>query len=500
MSDRKTQLKSNEIDQKDWWKTLKSFITSEQPSTFPPLCNDDIVYTNDNDKANILNQFFTDQTILGDSNASSPSFNQIPPDKLESISISAYEVEDILKTLKTGKAAGPDSIDNRLLKEFARPLSAPLIDLFIFSLSTGKVPSLWTQANVTPVFKKNDPSDVPNYRPISLLNTIGKVLVKIIHKYIYNFLKEHQVINTLQSGFIPGDSTVNQLVDIYNNFCQALDDGKEVRAIFCDISKAFDRVWHKGLLFKLHSVGISGSLLQWFADYLYNRKQRVVIPGVTSNWSSVEAGVPQGSILGPLLFLLYINDIVESINSSIRLFADDTTLYIIVDNPLHAANQLNSDLSRIHQWATNWLVTFNPSKSKSIIFSRKRNKPNYPNVVMDQQPIQEVNSHKHLVLILSSDCTWHDHLEYIKSKAWTRINVMRKLKFKLDRRSLQIIYFTFIRPILEYADVVWKNCTQYEINDLEKIQNEAARIVTGATKLVSINSLIQETGWETLLN
>ena len=119
---------------------------------------------------------------------------------------------------------------------------------------------------------------------------------------------------------------------------------------------------------------------------------------------------------------------------------------------------------------------------------------------MDQQPIQEVNSHKHFGLVLFSDCSWHDHLEYVKLKPWTRINVMRKLKFKLDRRSLQIIYFSFIRPILEYADVVWNNCTQYEINDLEKIQNEAARIVTGATKLVSINSLIQETGWETLWN
>ena len=174
---------------------------------------------------------------MDDSNASLPSFNQIPPDKLESISISAYEVENILKTLKTGKAAGPDSIDNRLLKEFARPLSAPLTDLFNFSLSTGKVPSLWKQANVTPVFKKNDPSDVSNYSPISLLNTIGKVLEKIIHKYIYNFLKEHQVITTLQSGFIPGDSTVNQLVDIYNTFCQALDDGKEVRAIFVILAR-----------------------------------------------------------------------------------------------------------------------------------------------------------------------------------------------------------------------------------------------------------------------
>ena len=265
--------------------------------------------------------------------------------------------------------------------------------------------------------KKNDPSDVSNYRPISLLNTLAKVLEKSVHKYVFNFLNDHHVITTLQSGFVPGDSTVNQLVDIYNTFCQALDEGKEVRAIFCDISKAFDRVWHKGLLFKLHSVGISGSLLQWFTDYLANRKQRVVIPGVSSSWSSVEAGVPQGSILGPLLFLLYINDIVENINSSIRLFADDTTLYIIVDNPVEAAYQLNSDLSKIHQWANQWLVTFNPSKSESVIFSRKRNRPNHPQVLMDQQPIHEVNLHKHLGIIFSSDCTWHDHLEYIKSKA-----------------------------------------------------------------------------------
>ena len=149
------KVKSNELDQKGWWKTLKSFITPEEPSTFPPLCKDDIVYTNDHDKANILNQFFTDQTILGDSNASLPSFNQILPYKLESISISAFKVEDILKTLKTGKAAGPDSIDNKLLKELARPLSAPLTDLFNFSLSRGKVPSLWKQVNVTPVFKTN---------------------------------------------------------------------------------------------------------------------------------------------------------------------------------------------------------------------------------------------------------------------------------------------------------------------------------------------------------
>ena len=491
------KLNTNNIGQKDWWKTLKNFIKPEQTSEIPPLKRNGIVYIKESDKADVLNDFFTQQTVLDESNAYLPNL-VLPPFKLDSLSITVDEVETTLKSLQTGKAAGPDSISNKLLKELAQPLSFPLTDLFNYSLAQGKVPDLWKQANVTPIYKKDDPSDVSNYRPISLLNTLGKVLEKIVHKHVFNFFRDYNIITSFQSGFIPGDSTVNQLTDIYNTFCKALDEGKEVRAIFCDISKAFDRVWHKGLLFKLNSVGICGSLLSWFTDYLDSRKQRVVLPGVNSNWSSLKSGVPQGSILGPLLFLLYINDIVENINSSIRLFADDTSLYIIVDDPIEAASQLNSDIEKVHEWATKWLVTFNPTKSESIIFSRKRNKPLHPPIVMDQKQINEVSSHKHLGVFLSNDCTWHEHMEYIKSKAWKRINVMRKLKFILDRRSLQTIYLTFIRPLLEYANVVWDNCTLYEVNELEKIQYEAARIVTGTTKLVSINSLLLETGWETL--
>lgn len=153
---------------------------------------------------------------------------------------------------------------------------------------------------------------------------------------------------------------------------------------------------------------------------------------------------------------------------------------------------------KIHDWAQQWLVKFNPAKSETMIFSRKRNKPHHPPIFFNQTQIQEVTAHKHLGLVFSNDCTWHEHLDYIKTKAWTRINIMRKLKFKLDRNSLQTIYFSFIRPLLEYSDVVWDNCTLYEVNELEKIQHEAARIVTGATKLVSIDSLNNETGWESL--
>ena len=492
------KLLDTNLQPKDYWRTLKQFIKPQQRSSIPPLNADDVILDDDSDKANLFNDYFTQQTSLDDTHASLPATPLENTTTLSSFIITQDEVQETLKSLNVGKAVGPDSISNRLLKELAVPLSLPLCDLFNFSLQNGQVPTSWKEANVTPIHKKDDPSIVSNYRPISLLNTIGKAMEKIVHKHLFNFFRDNNTLTSLQSGFVPGDSTVNQLVDLYNTFCKTLDDGKEVRAIFCDISKAFDRVWHRGLLYKLRRAGITGSLLSWFSHYLQDRKQRVVLPGASSNWSSVQAGVPQGSILGPLLFLLYINDIVEDIQSSIRLFADDTSLYIIVDDPLGAAITLNSDLSRIHRWASQWLVTFNPSKSESLLFSRKINKPYHPPLTMNYQQVTEVTNHKHLGLYFSSKGTWHEHIEYIKKKAWQRIYIMRRCKFLLDRKSLQTIYFSFIRPLLEYADVVWSNCTQYEAQELELIQNEAARIVTGATRLVSINSLLTETGWESL--
>ena len=492
------KLRNTDTGPRDWWKTLKHFIKPNNTTSIPPLCKDDIVHTEEADKASLMNDLFVEQTILDESNATLPPNIDPPENNLNSISTSPHEVESILKSLQLGKASGPDEISNHILKKLATPLSGPLSNLFNFSLATGKVPLIWKEANVTPIFKKDDPSVVSNYRPISLLSAVGKVLEKVVHKHLFNYIRDHEILSALQSGFIPGDSTVNQLVDIYNTFCKSLDKGKEVRAVFCDISKAFDRVWHRGLLFKLESIGVSDSLLLWFKSYLADRKQRVVLPGAVSTWKYIKACVPQGSILGPLLFLIYINDIVVDIHSSIRLFADDTSLYIIVDNPQQAANLLNADLAKIHLWASRWLVSFNPSKSESMTLSRKQNKPLHPPLNMAQLNINEVTSHKHLGLIFSDDGSWHEHIDHIKAKSWFRLNIMRKLKFQLDRKSLEIIYTSFIRPLLEYSNVVWDNCTQYESNDLEKIQNEAARIVTGATKLTSLQSLYIETGWESL--
>ena len=199
--------------------------------------------------------------------------------------------------------------------------------------------------------------------------------------------------------------------------------------------------------------------------------------------------------MGPLLFILYINDIVNEIHCGIRLFADDTSLFIIVDTPENAALQMNTDLDKITSWSNKWLVTFNPAKTESLLLTRKVNNIDHPSLYLSDVPIEEVTTHKHLGIYLSQKLDWQKHIEYITEKASVRLNLLRSLKFTLDRNSLQKIYFIFIRSILEYADIVWDNCTQQQSNELEKIQLEAARIVTGTTKLISINKLYKEVGW-----
>ena len=400
-----------------------------------------------------------------------------------------------MKSLVTGKACGPDQTNNRILKELSIELAPVLTDLFNTSLLHCTVPDIWKKANVSPVHKKDDKSSVDNYRPISLLSFVGKTMEKLIHKHVHNYLLHNNIITCFQSGFTAGDSSVNQLVKLYNTFCQALDEGKEVRAVFCDISKAFDRVWHRGLIAKLKHYGICGPLLNWFISYLTNRFQRVVIPGGVSGWLEILAGVPQGSILGPLLFIMFINDIVKEIHSNIHLFADDTGLYIIVDFPDSAAQILNLDLERLYNWAVQWLVKFNPIKTESLLFSRRVNLRDHPTLFFNDVPIQEVVSHKHLGVYLSQRCDWQKHIDFIKEKAWSRLNLLRMLKFTINRKSLETIYFAYIRSLLENADVLWDNCTQQQCNEIEKIQLEAGRIVTGATKLVEIDKLYKELGW-----
>lgn len=449
------------------------------------------------EKANIFNDYFCQQSQVDDDNIDLPVNydNNDPYCNLDNIIISVQDVKDNLQILNTNKATGPDNLNPMLLKQASSELAYPLTKLFNLSLQSSTVPNQWKIANVTPVYKKGSANTVSNYRPISLLSVLGKCMERCIFKYLYNFLHSNNILTPSQSGFRPNDSTVNQLLSISSDFYRAIDQGKEIRVVFFDISKAFDKVWHKGLLHKLSNLGIRGNLLKWFHSYLHNRKQCVVINGTKSYLKNVQAGVPQGSILGPLLFLIYINDLVVNIDCNIKLFADDTSIYITVENPFSSAALLNSDLEKINDWSKKWLVSFNPSKTECMTISNKIKKPFHPSLIFDDVHLKEVESHKHLGVIFSSNLSWNQHIDEMISKAYARLGQMRKVKFLLDRNCLQKIYFSFIRPALEYADIIWDNLPEYLSRKIENIQLEAARIVTGGNRMASIAFLYRETGW-----
>ena len=287
----------------------------------------------------------------------------------------------LIRNFNPNKATGSDGISGQMLLLCDDSVVLPLKIIFQNILETSTYPDMWKLANITPILKKGNKQLIKNYRPISLLPICGKMFEKIIINNLYSYLETNNLITKNQSGFRPGDSTTNQLLYLVNEIHEAFENPKslEVRAVFLDISKAFDKVWHDGLIFKLKQNGISGSLLKLFENYLLNRKQRVVLNGTYSDYSIIESGVPQGSVLGPLLFLIYINDLEINIKSNIKFFADDTMLFSIVKDPVISANDLNHDLNIIRRWAHQWKMEFNPDPTKQatgVLFSCKKSRWN----------------------------------------------------------------------------------------------------------------------------
>ena len=266
---------------------------------------------------------------------------------------------------------------------------------------------------MTPVHKKKDKKSVSNYRPISLLPILDKIFERLVFKNLYNVLHENNLITKNQSGFIPGDSCTNQLLSLVHEIHPAFHHNNcyEVRAVFLDMSKAFVKVWHEGLLFKLKQNGIDGMLLLLFESYLSNRKQRVVLNGQTSDWAPILSGVPQGSVLGPLL--IFINDLEKNIKCHVKFFADDTSLFSIVRDPHTTAEDLNHDLDLINSWATQWKMSFNPDPTKpaeEILFSVKRKSPVHPPLYFNGSLVKQVPEHKHLGLVLDSKLSFASHI------------------------------------------------------------------------------------------
>ena len=484
---------------KNWWKCLKQLRGNAVDDSIPPLVVNDRIINDNTEKSNIFNDFFASHSTLDPLLDTDPGVPPPSNSTIQPLVLTSFEIFKILSALDTNKATGPDGISNKLLREAAPSISDVLAKIFNKSLESSTYPDIWKMAHVVPLHKKNSQSDPNNYRPVSLLTCISKILEKAVYKYVHNYLISNNLITKKQSGFSPGDSTINQLTCICHQIYESFDNRDETRAVFLDLSKAFDKVWHRGLLYKMETMGIHGTMLSWFRSYLSGRRQKVVLGGSESNINTLTCGVPQGSVLGPLLFLIYINDLVENLECDSFLFADDTSLFKRLHNDsASAADSLNRDLEKINLWCQKWLLHINVGKTKDILFSRKRQPSNLPPLYFNNLVIETVSSHKQLGIILDAKLDWSEHIEDICSRSLQRINAWKGLQFKLSRKHLETCLTLFVLPILDYGDILYDNCSEANKEDLEAVHIAAARVVTGAKRYTSHQLLYNDTGWTPL--
>ena len=484
---------------KQWWKLVNKFLNRKGVNNdeIPPISYNGKTYYSNKEKASALNDFFVDQCTLPGNDDPLPHIDFKHTEFTEMV-LTVEEVMKEIKVLKQNKAVGPDQIHNKLLVAAADIIADPLTKFFNRCLDNSIFPKIWKTAYVTPIYKKGNRDECTNYRPVSLLSCVGKLFERCVHVHMNTFFTQNKLIISAQSGFIKGDSTTSQLLSIYNDIVSNYDKGITTQSIFFDLSKAFDRVWHRGLLLKLEAIGIRGKFLKFVHNYLTDRYQAVVVKGEKSGLKAVPGGVPQGSVLGPLLFLVYINDIVQNIVSSIKLFADDTSISHGNINANIRQEVLNSDLLKIEEWAKLWKLTFNENKTELLNF-RRGNEPIY-DLKFANTILFNTESHNHLGLIIQENCKWGEHINCIAKKTNMLISFLRSYKYSLCRKSLEIMYKSFILPIFDYADIIWDSCTDGQSDILEKIHLEAIRIITGSVKGTCHQKLYEESGFTSLKN
>ena len=459
---------------------MKSGTESHKTSAVHPLKTGDGQELNDaREKAELLNNTFAANSHLDDRGKAPPDLQPKTPEVISSLKFWPKIIIKKLHNLDTSKASGADGISATVLKNCAPELSPVLSKLFNISLSSKTVPTEWKRAHVVAVPKKGSKQDPSNYRPISLLPIISKVMEGCISDHIRKYLDKNQLLCDTQYGFREKRSTVDMLAYITQWWNDCLDTQQEVRIIALDIKKAFDRVWHQGLLAKLTSFGICGDLHSWISSFLANRQQAVVLDGFISTPKALSAGVPQGSVLGPLLFLMFIDDLASHLDNDLHLFADDSTLHAVIKNPADRAmctDSLQKDLHAVEKWASDWCITFNASKTEEMIISRKRDKTHPPLHFMGSQ-LKPTKSITLLGVVITNTLTWTPYITYLAKKTAKRLYILSRSRDLLPFKARVTIYKAYIRPLMEYASPIWSGAGNTALGILCRLQRKALRLL-----------------------
>mgnify|MGYP001553100430 CR=1 FL=1 len=393
--------------------------------------------------------------------------------------ITQLEVHNCLTKLKRS-APGNDELTPSIIKQISEFISAPLAHVFNLCFEQSVVPDELKIARVTPIPKSGDLSLVQNYRPISILPVLSKIFEKILYNRVYSFLQENNILSENQFGFRKGYSTEMALSSFVEKITTSLDKGQHTIGVFLDLKKAFDTVNFNILLDKLFHIGIRGNSHALLKSYLVNRKQTVTISSSKSSFKEIICGVPQGSILGPLLFLIYINDLPNALQSSFPImYADDTNIFYSGNNLRQIENSLNNDLQALSKWLSLNKLSLNLTKTHTMLFTLNNNLKKYkPIIKINNVLIDNTTSTTFLGVIIDQNFTWSKHITHLANKISKSIGILKKTAPVFNKSTLRMLYHAFLQPYFNYCLLIWGNAADIHLDKIIRLQKRAIRIVS----------------------
>ena len=456
---------------KRFWSFLKCVRGGK--GQLPTLTDNTGDISGDVERADLLNRTFADK-FSDPTVAFLPQAPNFDLPELVDFEVSASSISSILNNLNVHKASGPDNISARVIKECAVPLVAPIAIICKLSIEQGIFPSRWKEANIVPVFKKGSRKLPINYRAVSLIPFFGKILERVVRDRLFAHVKP--ALSEHQHGFLPGRSCETNLACLLSTAWNSITNGKQTDVIYTDFSSAFQSVNHQLLIHKLNiSYSVGGQALKWCSSFLSDRKQRVVVNGKCSSWQSVTSGTPEGSLISPLLFALFVNDFPSQIQNRCLMFADDIKLYSEITNHSDTVC-LQNDLTKLHDWSRTWHLKLNPGKCKSFCITLRRN-PIIQHYVIGNTRLENVETIRDLGVILDRKLTFSHHIDTMVSKANKIMGIiMRSMQtgHKLGTfnwKSILTAYYGNVRAILEYCCVIWGGAANTHLNRIERVQH-----------------------------
>ena len=492
----KTKLDLYKGDSQKFWKTIQEVIGNGSSGKKEKinLYDNDGKIVNDEDTAGYINEFFTSigPNLAKDFKDRWSYDGKVCNHLMPNMSVEEQEVVKLVNNLSTHKSSSVKNVSSRVLKDAFQALSDKVTYMFNVALSTGNFPRLWKRAKVVPLPKEGDRRDVNNLRPVSLLPLPGKLLEKVIHTRISQHLGQYNLLSENQGGFREKNSTINIIANMTDNIFSAINRKQLTIATFIDFKKAFDTVDNEILLKKLQLIGIKGLPLKILDSYMTDRQQQTLANGLLSKPQQLKCGVPQGSILGPLLFLVYINDLDQlKLHAKISLYADDTVLYISGASPQDLIQKLQEDLNKVENWCKRNRLTINAKKTKVVILGTSKQMCKYKPrpLILNNEPLQYVDSYKYLGVTLDNHLTYNTHLNNtIKITAYKLHQLGMIRRYITEGAALQI-YKTMVLPYLDYGDIFIIGANKSKLAKMQRLQNRGLKMCLSAGYRTSTNEI-----------